>query len=151
MRLPLAGTDKGVQSDQERPGRTRQSRDRKINQLAAVTAAMNTGRGPDLLGVREVENRFVVDRLVDRVNAILPAPRSYAVVLRRHRRARGSDVAFIYNDTLLQVSVPLEESVFLHVVMRRHATREIVQVNFKKHNGGCPDLGRLRGSSALQR
>ena len=34
-----------------------QLRDRKIDQLASVIAAMNTGHGPDLLGVREVENR----------------------------------------------------------------------------------------------
>ena len=55
-------------------GWTPQLRDRKIDQLATVIAAMNTGRGPDLLGVCEVENRFVVDRLVERVNATLPAP-----------------------------------------------------------------------------
>jgi hypothetical protein len=34
-----------------------QLRDRKIDQLASVIAAMNTGQGPDLLGVCEVENR----------------------------------------------------------------------------------------------
>jgi hypothetical protein len=28
--------------------------------------------------------------------------------------ARGIDVAFIYDDTLLQVPLPLEESVFFH-------------------------------------
>jgi Endonuclease/Exonuclease/phosphatase family len=61
-------------------GWTPQLRDRKIDQLATVIAAMNTGRGPDLLGVCEVKNRFVVDRLVERVNATLPAPRSNTVV-----------------------------------------------------------------------
>ena len=45
--------------------------------------------------------------------------------------ARGIDVAFVYDDTLLHVPLPVEESVYFHVVMRRHATREIVQVNFK--------------------
>ena len=112
-------------------GWTPQLRDRKIDQLATVIAAMNTGNGPDLLGVCEVENRFVVDRLVERVNAPLPAPRSYAVVHADTGDARGIDVAFIYDDTLFQVPLPLEESVFFHVVMRRNATREIVQVNFK--------------------
>jgi Endonuclease/Exonuclease/phosphatase family len=61
-------------------GWTPQLRDRKIEQLASVIATMNTGLGPDLLGVCEVENRFVVDRHVDAVNATLPTPRSYAVV-----------------------------------------------------------------------
>ena len=32
-----------------------------------MIAAMNNGTGPDLLGVSEVENRLVVERLVDRV------------------------------------------------------------------------------------
>jgi predicted extracellular nuclease len=112
-------------------GWTPQLRDRKIDQLASVIAAMNTGQGPDLLGVCEVENRFVVDRLKDTVNAALPAPRNYAVVHADTDDARGIDVAFIYDVTLFEVPVPLEESVFFHVVMRRNATREIVQVNFK--------------------
>ena len=92
---------------------------------------MNTGQGPDLLGVCEVENRFVVDRLLERVKAALPAARSYDVVHADTDDARGIDIAFIYDDTLFQVPLPFEESVFFHVVMRRHATREIVQVNFK--------------------
>jgi hypothetical protein len=61
-------------------GWTSQRRDRKIEQLATVIAAMKTGRGPDLLGVCEVENRFVLDRLLEKVNAALASPRSYAVV-----------------------------------------------------------------------
>jgi endonuclease/exonuclease/phosphatase family metal-dependent hydrolase len=112
-------------------GWTPQLRDRKIDQLASLIATMNTGRGPDLLGVCEVENRFVVDRLVETVNAALPVPRSYAVVHAETDDARGIDVAFIYDETLFQVPLPLRDSVFFHVVMRRHATREIVQVNFK--------------------
>ena len=39
--------------------------DRKGHQLASVIAQMNDGAGPDLLGVCEVENRFVLDLLVD--------------------------------------------------------------------------------------
>jgi hypothetical protein len=37
------------------------------------TVAMNAGQGPDLHSVCEVENRFVVDRLIERVNATLAA------------------------------------------------------------------------------
>ena len=100
-------------------GWTPQLRDRKIDQLASVIAAMNTGQGPDLLGVCEVESRFVVDRLVDTVNATLPAPRNYAVVHADTGDARGIDVAFIYDETLFQVPPPPEESVFFHVMRRR--------------------------------
>ena len=117
-------------------GWTPHLRDRKIHQLASVIAGMNTRRGPDLLGVCEVENRFVVDRLVDAVNATLPVPRSYAVVHADTDDARGIDVAFVYDDTVLEVPGPPEESVFFHVVMRRNATREIVQVNFRTTTTG---------------
>ena len=41
-------------------------------------------------------------------------------------------MAFIYDADLFQV--PAGE-VFFHVVMRRNATREIVQVNFRTHEG----------------
>jgi hypothetical protein len=57
-------------------GWTPELRDRKIDQLATVIAAMNARQGPNLLGVCEVENRFVVDRLVERVNAMLPLLRA---------------------------------------------------------------------------
>ena len=93
-------------------GWTPQLRDRKIEQLASVIAAMNRAQGPDLLGVCDVENRFVVDQLVDKVNATLSAPRSYAVVHADTDDARGIDVALIYDATLFQVPLPLEGSVF---------------------------------------
>jgi hypothetical protein len=64
---------------------------------------MNTGRRPDLLAVCEVENRFVVDRLVEAVNAAPTAPRSYAAVHADTGDARGIKVAFTYDATLFQV------------------------------------------------
>ena len=45
---------------------------------------------------------------------------------------RGVDVAFIYDSDIL-TAPPTE--VFQHVIMRRHATREILQVNFETHQG----------------
>ncbi len=112
-------------------GWTPQLRDRKIDQLACVIAQMNQARGPDLLGVCEVENRYVVERLVDAVNTRLAAARPYSVVHADTDDARGIDVAFIYDHSMLTVPAPEAESVFFHVVMRRNATREIVQVNFR--------------------
>lgn len=106
-------------------------RDRKIDQLSTVIAAMNNGEGPDLLGVCEIENRFVLEELVKAVNNKLPTARNYAIVHADTDDERGIDVAFIYDDALFEVPTPLETSVFFHVVMRRNATREIVQVNFK--------------------
>ncbi|MBF6339833.1 endonuclease/exonuclease/phosphatase family protein [Nocardia abscessus] len=105
-------------------------RDQKISQLASVIAQMNNGAGPDLLGVCEIENETVVQLLVDKVNTLLPAARSYKIVHADTGDERGIDVAFIYDTTLLEVPAPLSDSVFFHVVMRRNATREIVQVTF---------------------
>ncbi len=113
-------------------GWTPQLRDQKVAQLASVIAQMNHGAGPDLLGVCEVENRFVVDLLVAAVRTRLPG-RSYGVAHADTDDARGIDVAFVYDTAKLQV--PPEET-FFHVVMRRNATREIVQVNFRTVPGG---------------
>jgi hypothetical protein len=112
-------------------GWTPQRRDRKVAQLASVIVQMNAGAGPDLLGVCEVENRFALDLLVDAVGALLPA-RDYGVVHADTDDARGIDVAFLYDRALLEV--PPNET-FFHVVMRRNATREIVQVNFRTRQG----------------
>jgi len=110
-------------------GWTPARRDRKVSQLSAVIAQMNGGAGPDLLGICEVENRFVIDLLVASIKARLPA-RSYDVVHADADDARGIDVAFIYDPGLLTAHAT---EVFFHVVMRRNATRELVQVNFQTH------------------
>lgn len=106
-------------------------RDRKISQLASVIAQMNDGVGPDLLGVCEVENRFVLELLTAAVHTVLPS-RSYAIAHADTADARGIDVAFLYDPTRL--TAPPEEIFFL-TVMKRNATREIVQVNFRTASG----------------
>jgi len=106
-------------------------RDLKIKQLATVIAQMNDGVGPDLLGVCEVENRHVLDLLVAQLAVLLPG-RVYAIVHADTDDARGIDVAFLYDAR--QFEAP-EDEVFFHVVMRRNATREIVQVNFRTRPG----------------
>lgn len=107
-------------------GWTPQRRDRKISQLASVIAQMNSGLGPDLLGVCEIENRFVLDLLCTELGRLLPA-KSYGIAHADTDDARGIDVAFLYDTAKL--TAPLGQT-FFHVVMRRNATREIVQVNF---------------------
>jgi hypothetical protein len=112
-------------------GWTPQLRDRKIEQLTSVIATMNTGlRSRSARRVRG-RNRFVVDRLVDKVNAALPAPSDLFGCSRRYRRGPRNRCCVHLRQHLVQVPAPPEELVFFHVVMRRHATREIVQVNFK--------------------
>ena len=92
---------------------------------------MNGGAGPDLLGVWEVENRFVLELLVAQLGGPLPA-RHYEIVHADTTDARGIDVAFIYDRDLFTVAAG---EVFFHVVMRRNATRQLVQVNFTTLSG----------------
>jgi predicted extracellular nuclease len=105
-------------------------RDQKIDRLASVIAQMNGGAGPDLLGMCEIENRFVVDALAANVNARIPA-RNYQVVHADTVDQRGIDIAFLHDP---QFVAPLNER-FQHVVMRRTATREIFQVNYQTPKG----------------
>lgn len=110
-------------------GWTPARRDRKVSQLASVIAQMNNGAGPDLLGLCEVENRFVLELLVSALAGPLPG-RKYKIVHADTKDARGIDVAFIYDKDLLKA--PAAEA-FFHVVMRRNASRELLQVNFTTH------------------
>lgn len=100
---------------------------RKINQLTTVIRQMNEGRGPDLLGVCEVENKPVLERLVA---ALAPLGRSYGIAHADTQDQRGIDVAFIYDTTRFTL-----EAQFSHWVMRRTATRDLFQVNFRSAAG----------------
>lgn len=97
--------------------------DRKIHQLASIISQMNQGKGPDLLGVCEVENKFVLEKLV---SALAPLNRNYAIAHHDTSDNRGIDVAFIYDPALLTA-----EQQFSHFIVKRSATRDLFQVNFK--------------------
>lgn len=106
--------------------------DIKIAQLTSIITALNGGAGPDILGVCEVENRFVLDQLTSKLNAGLPG-RLYDVV---HADStadhRGIDTAFIYDSNQFSVD---PAAVFSHFVMRRTGTRDITQVTFSTQAG----------------
>jgi Endonuclease/Exonuclease/phosphatase family len=102
--------------------------DRKINQLTFVIAGMNTGTGPDVLGVCEVENKFCLEQLAASLNAALPM-RNYGIV---HADAtkdkRGIDTAFLHDQNTVTANL---NEFFSHFVLRRTGTRDISQVTFK--------------------
>ena len=100
--------------------------EQKLAQLSRIIKRLNDGRGPDLLGVCEVENRSVLEKLLA---AIAMPGRKYAIVHSDTRDYRGIDVAFIYDSKLFRK--PYKSHVFNHVVLKRNATRDILQVNFK--------------------
>lgn len=101
--------------------------DTKIKQLASIIQQMKSGLGPDILGVCEVENDFVLKRLTAALNAHL-TNRNYAVI---HQDAtqdqRGIDTAFVYDSAKYSVD---PATVFSHFVLRRTGTRDITQVTF---------------------
>ena len=45
--------------------------DAKIDQLSSIISQMNGGQGPDILGVCEVENEFVLQHLTTRLNEVV--------------------------------------------------------------------------------
>jgi len=97
---------------------------KKIAQLASVIVRMNQGRGPDVLGVSEVENRYVLELLAA---ALAPLHRDYRIIHFDTKDERGIDVAFLYDAALFRAG-----ETFSHYVVKRAATRDIVQVNFHR-------------------
>lgn len=66
--------------------------DRKIEQLSSIICRMNGGVGPDLLGVCEVENKPVLEKLVAGLASL---GRNYEIAHHDTSDKRGIDVAFI--------------------------------------------------------
>ena len=106
--------------------------ERKVEQLASIIVQMKAGAGPDLLGVCEVENRFALQALADRLNA-LRADRSYQLVhFDATRDQRGIDTAFVFDANVLSTN---PQELFSHWVMRRTGTRDITQATFVTQAG----------------
>ena len=109
--------------ENELKGWTASILDKKINQLASIISKMNNGVGPDILGVCEVENITVLQKLVD---ALEPLNRDYYIVHEDMDDKRGIDVAVIFDEDRFDF-----ERKFSHIILKREATRDIFQVNLK--------------------
>lgn len=109
-------------------GWTQELFDTKIDQLASIIRQMNGNKGPDILGVCEVENAFVLEQLTERLNSQINN-RSYEVAhVDSTKDRRGIDTAFVFDRSQYKVDPNL---IFSHFVMRRTGTRDITQVTFK--------------------
>ena len=106
----------------ELKGWTRTVLQRKISNLVKIISQMNNGRGPDILGVCEVENLSV---LVQLVVAMQPIGRKYKIEHHDSSDQRGIDVAFIYDKNLFEA-----KEQFSYTVLKRSSTRDLFQVNF---------------------
>ncbi len=101
----------------------------KLTQLAKVISSMNGGRGPDLLGVCEVENSVVLEQLIAKLK---PLGRAYKVVHHDTSDQRGIDVAFLYDSARFSIN---PKEVFSHTILRRTGTRDLFQASFYTKSG----------------
>lgn len=109
----------------------------KIDQVSKIIKLMNNGLGPDILGVCEIENKHVLERLV---LALASLSRNYKIIHADTKDQRGIDVALIFDADLFELEKgnidpanpnKIEDLVFNHFILKRTATRDILQVNFK--------------------
>ena len=106
----------------ELQGWTAAIRDQKIENLASIINQMFNGQGPDLLGLCEVENESIVQRLANKINI---SGRNYGIVPHNSPDARGIDVSFIFDQNTLQATDPAHQ-----VVIKRNATRDLFWCTF---------------------
>ena len=100
--------------------------EKKIKQLVKMLRTINGLNGPDILGVCEVENEDVLKKFRDSLQQTLD--RGYKIVHADTQDDRGIDVAFLYDKDKFAVD---SQNVFFHVIVKRYATRDIVQANFR--------------------
>ena len=99
----------------------------KISNLAEVVRLMFDGRGPDLLGLCEIENKRVAELLIETIGR-----KDYALAHVEHPDIRGIDTSLIYSTTHFEVN---ESKTRGHLVHLRYPTRDIFEVHLKvKHN-----------------
>jgi len=116
----------------ELKGWTKEILDKKISQLSKIISKMNNGNGPDILGICEVENKSVVEKLINNLSNL--QQHTYQIVHADTKDERGIDVAFIYDRNKFEVEKDRQtgaDLIFSYFIVKREATRDILQVNFK--------------------
>lgn len=98
--------------------------EKKLTNLSLVIRSMNDAKGPDILGVSEVESRPVLEKLVAKI--LSDGGRKYSIVHSEMEDNRGIDVAFLYDETVAK-----RGDVFQHWVVKRSATRDLLQTTFE--------------------
>lgn len=103
--------------------------DKKITNLTSIISKFNDNKGPDILGVCEVENEFVIQLLLDAMNAALN--REYTFVISEGEDKRGIDTALIYDTA----KYGPEQVTFSLRIIKRNSTRDLFQVHINTANG----------------
>jgi predicted extracellular nuclease len=100
--------------------------ERKLENIARAIRSMDEHRGPDLIGLCEVENRRVLELLRDE---FLPAG-AYAIVHADSHDDRGIDVALLYRPAVMQLVGYRMHNVVLGEGFR--PTRDIMEATFRR-------------------
>ena len=102
-------------------GWTQEVFDTKVANLAKIIKQMHGGAGPDLLGLCEVENRAVVERLMAEIGRA-----DYRLAHVEAPDIRGIDCSLIYSADVFDD--PSAKDIAGHLVHFRFPTRDIFQV-----------------------
>jgi endonuclease/exonuclease/phosphatase family metal-dependent hydrolase len=102
---------------------------RKISNLSRVIRAMNDDRGPDILGLAEVENQKMAELLAAQMTV---KPHRYKVVHRDSPSRRGIDCAIVYDEA----KFTLKSSQFFTIDGTEQPTRMIVEAELADAQGG---------------
>lgn len=101
----------------------------KINKLYKVIVAVGGWSPPDIIGLCEIENRFVISLLLN----YTPLQKfNYGVVHAESPDQRGIDVAILYNrDRINKIS---EEFISVHFPFSHNTTRDIAYMKARVNN-----------------
>ena len=131
----------------------------KKQKIAQVVCAMNSGNGPDVLGLCEVENRAVVEELLSQFPR---TKRRYGIIHEESPDPRGIDVALLYDTKKLKLVNYSAEAItrkeqadwrtrdVLRVSLRT-ATKQHIHVlvnHWPSRRGGQEQTDPLRASAA---
>lgn len=103
--------------------------DKKLENLASVISQMNNNQGPDIMGVCEIENKHVLELLIGKLNLL---GHQYGIIHSDSPDNRGIDVAFLYDENKYEYN---STEFFQHTIIKRYATREIIQATLKTKKG----------------
>jgi endonuclease/exonuclease/phosphatase family metal-dependent hydrolase len=98
----------------------------KLNNLSNAIGKMNGGKGPDVLGLCEVENLKVVEMLRDKLSSL---GRKYEIVHQDSPSDRGIDCALLYDANVFG----LTDSKFHFVDAKK--TRDIIEARLHRDGG----------------
>jgi len=110
-----------------RNGWTEEVMNQKIENLAAVINQMHDGEKPDLLGICEIENKNVAEKLLKAIGR-----KDYKIAHVDSPDIRGIDTSLIYSSDVFE----LDGTPFGHLLHLRYRTRDVFEVPLQiKANG----------------